>query len=250
MKELSALLKRTREYYQEIQHENYVVNPAIPILYFGDVNAYLESEIKIITVGKNPSSIEFRRNKSEAYSFFRFLHWEEKQDYAAALNSYFECEAYESWFGSYEAILNGIDASYYSHSNQINRAIHTDICSPIATAPTWTKLSEETQKKLFDVGFQLWQKLISILEPDIILISVAQFWLQELNPTNEIKFLSFDKKQDGTDRAKPYVIDRYEISLDRSKVNKVYFGQAAEKPFGTLSNDFKQKLGKKILAEY
>ena len=30
MEELSALLKRTFEYYQEIQHKNYVVNPAIP----------------------------------------------------------------------------------------------------------------------------------------------------------------------------------------------------------------------------
>lgn len=80
MKELSALLNRTFEYYQEIQHKNYVVNPAIPILYFGDVNAYFKSEIKIITVGKNPSSIEFRRNKSEPYSFLRieFIRFDKK----------------------------------------------------------------------------------------------------------------------------------------------------------------------------
>ena len=249
MKEITALLEETFEYYQDIQHQDYAVKPAIPILYFGDVNAYFESEIKIITVGKNPSLIEFCRQKGEPYSFLRFPYWAEKQDYAAALNSYFECEPYKSWFGNYEAILNGIDASYYSSSSKINRAIQTDICSPIATDPTWTKLSGETQKELFNAGFQLWLDLINILEPDIILISIARSWLQELNLTNEIKFVSFDKKQDGTDRARPYVIHQYELSLNRGKVSKVYFGQAAEKPFGTLSNDFKQKLGKKILAE-
>ena len=144
MEELTSLLNRTFEYYKEIQDREYVVKPAIPILYFGDIKAYFESAIKIITVGKNPSLIEFCRKKGESYSFLRFPDWEEKQDYAAALNSYFECNPYKSWFGSYEAILNGINASYYISSNQINRVIHTDICSPIATNPTWSKLSGDT----------------------------------------------------------------------------------------------------------
>ena len=250
MEELTSLLNRTLEYYQSIQHKDYVVDPAIPILYFGDINAYFESEIKIVTVGKNPSLIEFCCKKGEPYSFLRFPNWEEKQDYAAALNSYFECEPYKGWFGSYEAILEGINASYYSKSNQINRAIHTDICSPIATDPTWTKLSEETQKELFSVGFQLWQELIGILKPDIILISVARYWLQELNLTSKIEFISFDKRNDGTNRNKPYIVHQYDLLINTSKVSKVYFGQAAEKPFGTLSNDFKQEIGRKMLAEY
>ena len=250
MEELTSLLNRTVEYYQEIQDRDYIVKPAVPILYFGDINPYFESEIKIITVGKNPSLIEFCRKKGELYSFLRFPDWEEEQNYAAALNSYFECKPYKSWFSSYEAILNGINASYYSSVNQTNRVIQTDICSPVATDPTWTELSQDSQKELFDVGFQLWQELIGILEPDIILISIAQFWLQELNLAKKTKFVSFDKKQDKTDRARPYVIHQYELSLNRGKVSKVYFCQAAEKPFGTLSNDFKQELGNKILAEY
>ncbi len=250
LKELTSLLNRTLEYYQKNQNPDYVIKPAIPILYFGDIKAYFESKIKIITVGKNPSPTEFCRKKGEPYSFLRFPDWEEKQYYAAALNSYFEYEPYKSWFGSYEEILNGIEASYYSKNERVNRAIHADICSPIATNPTWSKLSHKSQKELFNAGFKLWQELISILEPDIILISIAQFWLQELNLTNKVKFLSFDKRQNGTDRAKPYIIDRYQLSLDRGKVSKVYFGQAAEKPFGSLSNEFKQELGRKILAEF
>ena len=191
MEELTSLLNRTLEYYPEIQDRDYVVKPAIPILYFGDVNAYFESEIKIITVGKNPSSIEFCRKKGEPYSFLRFPNWQEKQDYAAALNSYFECKPYKSWFGSYEVILNGINASYYISSNQINRVIHTDICSPIATNPTWTKLSGDTQQELFDTGFQLWKDLIDILQPDIVLLSFAKQWLEELELKSKPKFKEF-----------------------------------------------------------
>ena len=249
MEELSALLNRTFEYYQSIQHKSDVVSPAIPILYFGDVNAYFESKIKIITVGKNPSSIEFRSNKDEPYSFLRFPDWEKEQNYAVALNSYFECKPYKSWFGSYEAILQGMEASYYSKPNSINRAIHTDICSPLATDPTWTRLSEDTRKELFNIGFQLWQDLINILEPDIIWISIAQHWLKQLNLTNKIELTRFDKRKNGTDRNKPYLIHQYDLVLNKGKVTKVYFGQAAEKPFGTLSDNFKQELGLKVLAE-
>ena len=250
MEKLTSLLNRTVEYYQEIQDRDYVVKPAIPILYFGDINAYFESKIKIITVGKNPSLIEFCRKKGEPYSFLRFPNWEEEKNYAAALNSYFECEPYKSWFGSYEVILNGIDASYYSDSNQINRVIHTDICSPIATDPTWTKLSEDTREELFNIGFQLWQDLINILEPDILLISIAEHWLKQLNFKNKIKFARFDKTTDGKDRKTPYIVYQYDLFLNTGKVSKVYFGQAGRKPFIDLSNVLKQELGRKILAEY
>ncbi len=166
-----------------------------------------------------------------------------KQDYAAALNSYFECEPYESWFGSYEAILNEIKASYYSRSHQINRAIHTDICSPITTNPTWSNLSKKTQKELFSFGFQLWKDLINILQPDIILVSIAEHWLKQLNLTNEIEFARKDM------RNQPYIIYKYDHVLNTGQVSKVYFGQAAQTPFGKLSKEFKQELGKKILAE-
>ena len=37
-----------------------VVNPSIPILWFGDMKAYEESELKIVTVGLNPSCWELR----------------------------------------------------------------------------------------------------------------------------------------------------------------------------------------------
>ena len=37
------------------------VDPAIPILFFGDLQAYRASETRVLTVGKNPSLKEFPR---------------------------------------------------------------------------------------------------------------------------------------------------------------------------------------------
>lgn len=111
---------------------------------------------------------------------------------------------------------------------------------------THVKLSEESRQELFNVGFQLWQYLIDILQPDIILVSIAKHLLKQLRLTNKIEFEKFDKKRDDTDRAKPYIIHQYDLLLNKGE-SKVYFGQAAEKPFGTLSSCFKQKLGRKIL---
>lgn len=250
MSQLSTLLNQTLEYYQNIQDKEYVLNPAIPILYLGDVNAYLTSTIKIVTVGKNPSFIEFCRLESQSYSFFRFPEWESKHNLSQALNSYFDNKPYECWFNSYEAILNGIDASYYTNSCSQNRAIHTDICSPIPTNPTWSKLPTDVQESLFTQGFKYWQKLIKILQPDIILLSITSRYLEYLNLTNKTEFKRFKRKTDGSYRKKHYIVYQYNYSLNNDKTAKVFFGQAAQKPFGTLSDSFKIELGQKILDRY
>ena len=250
MKNISALLEQTFNYYQNIKDNDYVISPAIPILYFGEINYYFKSPIKIITVGKNPSPQEFRQHKNQPYSFVRFPTWEKQQDYPTALNYYFEYHPYKSWFESYEVILNQIQASYYSKTNQINRALHADICSPIATYPTWSKLSKKAQQELFNPGFKLWQDIIDILQPDILLISIAKSWLQELKLLNQINFKTFEHKSNGIKRKQAYTVYQYEYLLGNGKVSQVYFGQAAEKPFGSLSNNFKRALGQEILGKY
>ena len=35
------------------------VHPSIPILFFGDLKAYCESDLRVVTVGLNPSRWEF-----------------------------------------------------------------------------------------------------------------------------------------------------------------------------------------------
>lgn len=248
MKDLDTLLEKALEHYRQFENEEYIVSPALPIVYFGNLQAYLESKIKIVTVGKNPSDIEFRLKEDFYYSFVRFLDWEQEQKLKNTLNCYFEHNPYRSWFdSSYEPILKGIAASYYSKNNQPNRAIHTDICSPLATKPRWSKLTEEQKSRLFKIGFELWKELISILEPDVLLISVASDCLYDLKIGKEINFKSFDELKNGNKRKHPYLVKQYEYNLDNGKIIKVFFGEASQIPFGTLAHCHKHLLGQEVL---
>lgn len=66
------LIAKTFNYFNQFKNEKVIVNPSIPILYFGDLDQYLKSPIKIITVGKNPSNNEFRLKKMTAILLFVF----------------------------------------------------------------------------------------------------------------------------------------------------------------------------------
>ena len=52
---LYPLAQRVREHFQIVANQSFVVQASIPILYFGDCEAYYQSPIKVVTVGLNPS---------------------------------------------------------------------------------------------------------------------------------------------------------------------------------------------------
>ena len=76
-------------------------------------------------------------------------------------------------------MLNGMDANYYDQ--QTSTALHTDICSPIATNPTWTRLSEADQGRLLADGRPLWHKLLVALQPNVVVLSVAKHHLDHIS---------------------------------------------------------------------
>ena len=91
------------------------VIPAIPILFFGDLDAYVNSQPRVLTVGLNPSQNEF----PEGDPFQRFPLAEEaaaadRQRYLDALSAYFRTRPYAQWFNSFEPLLNGMGASAVS----------------------------------------------------------------------------------------------------------------------------------------
>lgn len=59
------MIEKTLEYFDTHKNNELVVKPSLPILYFGNLDAYRKSELKVITVGKNPSDNEFRLNKDD-----------------------------------------------------------------------------------------------------------------------------------------------------------------------------------------
>lgn len=144
-----------------------------PILWFGNLEAYRKSTIKILTVGINPSEDEFPNN-----TFRRFPAWNELsvENYFKGLNEYFNEEAY-NWFTqlsnsiSFDEIWN---CSYITDQRQ-NTALHVDFCTPIATNPTWSNgLPANVQSYLQEIQIDYFQRLLAFLNPDIVFIGSKQ----------------------------------------------------------------------------
>jgi len=158
-------------------------NTAIPILWFGDLEAYRKSPIKILTVGINPSDIEFKNNKGGIELNFRFPDSTEidlnnpdyQKKYTDILNGYFKKDEghhpYMRWFNKNESALNGLGASYFSGSSKLT-SIHIDLRAPIATPIKWSDI-EKYNIDEFNPGIGIFNRLVNELQPDIMLMPIS-----------------------------------------------------------------------------
>jgi hypothetical protein len=239
------LMRESWQVYRRFQDQSFLVKPSIPILFFGDSEPYFSSKLKVITLGLNPSRIEFPHEDR----FFRFscaskvypriLEGVSYGEYLEALNGYFReppNHPYRPWFNCFEHLLTGLDCSYYGNAS--NAAIHTDLCSPLATDPTWSNLSSEAQISLLSSGTRLWHSLVEWLSPDLIIASVAR---------SHLRRISFPQQDDWKvvhtiDRSNPYDVELTKLKIG-GKTAALVFGKAANTPFGTVSNIDKRKIG-------
>lgn len=240
------LIKTVKQYFAEHKSQSFVVSPSIPILYFGDEVAYRKSKLKVITVGKNPSWNEFFDPSNRLfYIKYRFPNWD-GSNLTHVLNEYFIQKPLKQWFSSFEPILNGLKCSYYPNIQFQNIALHTDICSPIATQPTWSKLNLSQQQLLFKQGVEIWWNLIEDLEPDLILVSIPRYlFLQNISNVLGDPIHIISHKGNSLIRKSPYIVFRQYLNIN-NKSTKIVFGQAANKPFGTINNSEKLIMGTKI----
>ena len=228
------------------------VTPAAPILFFGDLDAYRTSPLRVLTVGLNPSLHEFPND--EPFQRFPSVGGERGQEpgrYLNAMSAYFRTDPYRSWFGAFEPLLNGAGSSYYE-SEAACTALHTDICSPVATDPTWSKLPKVDRAALEVDGGPLWDTLLKLLRPQIVALSVARKHLERIEfvPDSEWETVQvFRRTSNGELRRRPYEIFArwYEVGGERSLF---VFGQAAQTPFGLLSVKQKIEIGARALKEY
>lgn len=230
-----------------------VTKPSIPILYFGDRISYEKSARKVITVGLNPSHSEFpvedrflRFRKAEEISTSLDPDQNDVRLYLDSLNEYYKNEPYK-WFGCYEPILNGLASSYYENEYPY-RALHTDICSPLATDITWSRLDDIHQKRLGYDGNRIWHSLVEVLTPDVIIISVARRHLEKMRfkRTRWYESIRITKDKYGAPRNNPYLVSTSPYTLNGKK-GLLVFGKAANIPFGLISNIQKLELGHRLL---
>ena len=75
------------------------VSPAVPILFFGDLDAYCGSQTLILTVGLNPSLEEFpSRRPFRRFPLASTVTPSDPERYIRALSAYFGTDPYDTWF--------------------------------------------------------------------------------------------------------------------------------------------------------
>ena len=225
--------------YDRLSSYSWVVNPSVPILFFGDLDKSRSSSLRIVTVGLNPSFHEFPRE--DPFQRFPSLNNSNERDttvYVEAMSEYFRAHPYAAWFNrSFESMLNGFGASFYDEHGAT--AIHTDICSPIATNRTWSRLNATEKNNLESDGIQIWHELVGSLRPHLVLISVAKQHLQKIQFTKLIEWetaQSIDETANGTVRKTPYKVECASFSVNDTK-SRFIFGRAAQTPFGLLGKE-------------
>lgn len=242
---IEYLIDETWRIYRDAS-ESCVIKPAIPILYFGDSAKHLQSTYRILTVGLNPSRAEFPDGGLQRFPAARNLARvqsldEQRTMYQNALDTYFITDPYATWFNCYEPILRGLGGSYYGDTE--NTALHTDICSPLATDPTWSGLLPQVRSRLEQDGARLWRELVGYFSPDIIVASIAA---EHIRKIDSLPISRWDTIY-TIERENPYHVKALTKMLANGKRTLIVFGPAAQKPFGKVSTQCKLDIGRSVL---
>jgi len=239
------LVDESLRFYQRFKSE--AVPHSVPILFFGDLDAYQETKgLKVVTVGLNPSNREFPSGSTfERFPLMDGWEGEEPFDYAKyreSLCRYFHtCPC--DWFDDYESVLCGVGASYFPRASP-NIAVHTDFCTPLATAKVWSKLGDDTKDAFKEKGFPMWKDLIVYLKPDLVLASIGfNEHLRKLSPPVLWKIVF------------PNIAKPYKLRLVRKCFNGhpsviVHGRQIHGQPFAGLTDSEKESVGKFIRKKY
>ena len=241
---ISSLVERAWEAFGRAALRPSRVDPAVPILFFGDLDAYRGSPLRALTVGLNPSLHEFPPpSPFRRFPLAAVAAPGDHDRYLAALSAYFTTDPYRRWFGAFEPLLTGAGASYYP--GHPSTALHTDICSPVATDPTWTGLDEKERSLLEGDGGPLWHALLEVLRPHVVALSVARHHLSRIEfdaLSGWDSLVAFERTTSGTPRRRPVEVSArwYDVAGEPSLL---VFVPAAQTPLGLLGADQRREVG-------
>ena len=239
-----------------MREQDFVVSNAVPIPYFGDCAAYLQSDLRIVMAALNPSDAEFTRAGTARFDLDLGLSG--PLGLEGVLSEYFKRNPYTEWFSSFEPVLNGMGASYSGKMDKevkySRTALHLDMCSPIATSPTWSKLPTPSRDRLTNMGKEVFEELLIALKPHIVIASVGWDHITSWNSTfaNGRRWqvvVSHEDSQDGTKLRSPLKVHVKMVPVGKS--DKLFFvnGSAADRPFGRFTTERKTNVGKVLLTE-
>ena len=240
----------------ELRGQQFVVPKSIPIPFFGDVNDYLNSRLRIVTAALNPSDQEFPAKNMGGYSRFDVSNGLlGTEQLAVELSSYFKKNPYRRWFSSFEMVLKGMGASYggkMSTDPFKNSSIHVDLCSPIATSPTWSGLLATDRNLLVPFGRSTFIALMKELKPHIIIASVGwghlDDWMPEFKTGRQWRCLKvYDQAAGGGQMRAPLRVQAEKISFPDCPSTIFVNATAANIPLGRFSNERKKEVGSILL---
>jgi hypothetical protein len=247
---LEDLVDRAFVAWSEAPHDAVVLQSA-PILYFGDEPRFRRSALRVVTVAKNPSQHEFPTH--DPWLRFRGLARQPSAgqrvrdcDYLSALNEYFRASSNPyGWFESLRPLLAGFGADFSSESNNV--ALHTDLLSPVATSRGWSCLRPDQQQSFAALGVPLWHDLIDALRPHVLLMSFPKSDRKRLRfhierPWSTV--CAIHEREDGSERTAPFLVEHAIAKLDGGDRIDLLFGQAAQKPWGTLGAGAQSGVGR------
>lgn len=197
---LQTLMQEYIDDFLEKKSLAYVVKPAIPIVWFGNIERYKRSQKKVVTVALNPSLKEFGRGRFEMVPLNAGNAIPRLE---STLNAYFETNPY-GWFNHFENALSALGSSYYAQRAP-NAALHIDIYSAIATNPTWGKLA--ANQKSATERKDLFKRLLALLNPDVILFSAGRDVFDEVF-VSELQF-EYVCGNDKVEGKKGFYIKKY-----------------------------------------
>ena len=178
--DLTPILKDYIEDFKRKKDWSFVVKDSIPIVWFGDIDAYFASNLKVVTIGLNPSDQEFSSKRFDIIDFDNGNIDSQIDQLKKTLCNYFKNNPYWKWFNKYERLLDAKNCSYCN--NKGNTAIHIDLMTAIATNPTWSGLKQNEKARIQNIP--LFKNLLSILNPDFVLCSVNQVAFNETFSTD------------------------------------------------------------------
>ncbi len=128
-------------------------------------------------------------------------------------------------------------------------ALHTDICSPVATDPTWSNLDHGDRLLLQADGVPLWHGLMEALQPHIVVLAIARRCLSDIafEPVDDAwhDLHVVDTKVGGDPREPPYRVQARRYAVGGSEALFVLCpAMRSPLPIGTAQ---KHELGAIIL---